>query len=344
MNDIEQKTNLLEKLGAKTYLGGGTLGLVPYGVFTTSEDTSLGLEIKKAFKSIENTQSQTYFSINQEKFKNSSSEKILFILKGSTNQPNIEIISKDIFLIHRQLKTDTFIKSLPYVFYNLSEKLRQEKYGLVTIHGAAASRNENGVLILGDKGAGKTSLLLALCLSHGYEIIGNDSLLIGGNENTSLVTGNKQISVRLPVGKKFGIPMGNAINSKSGIDYETKISFLPLDLGIKETQKPAPLKLTVRVNIHSENKNFVVSNIPSLELEVLRLNENFGRYIRGITTPLELSGPKIFGYFPSLDNKELTEFRNDLINRLLTKIPFLYVAGNNPLVIAEKLDKFLNHL
>jgi len=343
MNDIEQKTNLLERLGAKTYLGGGTLGLVPYNVFTP-EDISLGLEIKKAFKSIENIQSQTSFSTNQEDFKNSSSERILFILKDSNNQSNIEIISKNIFLIHRQLKIDTFVKSLPYVFYNLSEKLRQEKYGLVTIHAAATSKNENGVLIFGDKGAGKTSLLLALCLSHKYEIIGNDSLLIGGNENTSLVTGNKQISVRLPVGEKFGIPMGNSINSKSGIDYETKISFLPSDLKIKEAKKPTPLKLAIRVNIHSENKNFVISNIPSLELEALRLNENFGRYIRGITTPLELSGSKISGYFPNLDNKELTEFRNDLINRLLTKTPFLYVAGNNPLVIAEKLDKFLNHL
>jgi len=215
---------------------------------------------------------------------------------------------------------------------------------LLTAHAAAVSKDGKGILILGDKGSGKTSLMLALCITQGYEMIGNDSVIIGTQEGLSVMAGSRQINVRLPVAKKLSLPLKEGAGSKDQIDYEIKSSFLPEELGIRTSELSNPISLVVRINLHSDNPEFVATNVPSPEVEALRLSENFARYIRGIPTPLELSGEGIRGYFPDLDTPELTEIRNDLVNTLLTQRPYIYVAGNDPTHTARQLDEIIKKL
>lgn len=49
--------------------------------------------------------------------------------------------------------------------------------GLI-IHGCALEKNGNGIVISGDKYAGKTTSLLNLCVKKGYDIVANDRLLL----------------------------------------------------------------------------------------------------------------------------------------------------------------------
>lgn len=335
------RLDLRDRLSATNFAGSGSLGMVSFNVFS-SNDSGIGTRLSKSFESIRNAQPQSMFTECKEICNQPTAGNVLFILKDSPEPPQIEAFSADSFVIHGPTNSEAFIRRLPYLFYNLTERIRQENLGLVTAHAAAVAKNGRGVLILGDKGSGKTSLMLALCLTQGYEMIGNDSIVLGGKEELVIATGSHQINVRLPVARKLGLPMRDKITSDNKINYEIKFPLLPQDLGIKTANGILPLSVAVRINLHSDNPDFVISNIPSHEVEALRLSENFSRYIRGIPTPLELSNSGINGHFPDLDTIQLTEFRNKMVNAFLAKESFLYVAGNNPITTAERFDQKIN--
>jgi hypothetical protein len=341
METHNDRLDIKEKLSATDFVGGGSLGMVPFEVFSL-KDTDIGTRLSSSFENIRNTQPQSVFTESKEIREQLASDNILFILKDSHESSLIETFSPDTFVIHGPTDSEAFIKRLPHLFYNLAERMRQETLGLVTAHAAAVAKDGRGILILGDKGSGKTSLMLALCLTQGFEMIGNDSIVLGGKEELVIATGSHQINVRLPVARKLNLPMRDTRVVDNKINYEIKFPFLPEELGIKTTDRILPLSAVVRINLHSDNSDFVVSNIPSHEVEALRLSENFSRYIRGIPTPLELSNLGIRGHFPDLDTIQLTGFRNEIINTLLSKESFLYIAGNNPITTAEKLGQKLN--
>lgn len=337
------RASISEKLSASRYMGNGIVGLVPFEVVAT-KPLDEGTKLSTSFEEVRDSHSLSLFTENDEVHKKPDDESVLFILKDDLRQPRIEVVSPDLFIINGSIDSNAFRDRLPYLFYNLAERTRQEKFGLLTAHAAAVSKDGKGILILGDKGSGKTSLMLALCLTQGYEMIGNDSVILGTQDKPSVMAGSRQINVRLPVAKKLSLPLKEESRRKDQIDYEIKSSFLPEELGIKASASSNPISSVVRINIHSDNPEFVAANVPSPEIEALRLSENFSRYIRGIPTPLELSNEGIRGYFPDLDTPELTEKRNDLVNALLTQTPYLYVAGNDPTYTARQLDEIIKKL
>jgi hypothetical protein len=46
------------------------------------------------------------------------------------------------------------------------------------VHGCVLEKNGNGIVVSGEKYAGKSTSLLSLCLNHGYDIVANDRLLL----------------------------------------------------------------------------------------------------------------------------------------------------------------------
>jgi hypothetical protein len=336
------RAGIAEKLSANRYIGSGVMGLVPFEVVAT-KSLDEGLKLSSSFEAVRDSHSLSLFAESSEVHKTPDDESVLFVLRDDPRQSRIEVVSPDLFIINGPTDSNAFRDRLPYLFYNLTERARQEKFGLLTAHAAAVSKDGKGILILGDKGAGKTSLMLALCLTHGYEMIGNDSVILG-TRDVSVMAGSRQINVRLPVAKKLSLPLKEELRRTDQIDYEIKSSFVPEELGIKASASSNPISSVVRINLHSDNPEFVAANVPSPEIEALRLSENFSRYIRGIPTPLELSNEGIHGYFPDLDTPKLTEERNDLVNTLLTQTPYLYAAGNDPKHTARQLDEIIKKL
>jgi hypothetical protein len=51
-------------------------------------------------------------------------------------------------------------------------------HGGLIVHGCCVEKNGRGIVISGDKFAGKTTSLLSLCLRKGYNIVANDRLLL----------------------------------------------------------------------------------------------------------------------------------------------------------------------
>jgi|GEM_PF-3025135 len=337
------RAGITEKLSTSYYLGSGVTGLVPFEVIAT-KSLDEGSKLPSLFEAVRDSHSSFLFLASGETHKKPDDDSVLFILKDDSGQSQIEVVSPDLFIINGPIDSEGFQDRLPYLFYNLAERARQEKFGLLTAHAAAVSKDGKGILILGDKGSGKTSLMLALCLTQSYEMVGNDSVILGTRKELSVMAGSRQINVRLPVAKKLSLPLKDEPQREDQIDYEVKSSFLPEELRIRTSESSNPISLVVRINLHSDNPEFVATNVTSSVTEALRLSENFSRYIRGIPTPLELSGTGIHGYFPDLDTPELTETRNNLVNTLLTQTPYLYVAGNDPTYTAQQLDAIIKKL
>jgi hypothetical protein len=224
--------------------------------------------------------------------------------------PSLKITKNNKFAL--QIDSSTINSRLPFITYTILERDRQLA-GMATVHGSAAVAPKGvGILILGDKGSGKTNTLLALlkqqCLPAGDDII-------------VLKLDNKCI-VKLRPGKRVASVRGSNIKGgKSFYEIKRHISLSNLNFLESDT----PLALVVRVNVHSDcscPNMQCISNASTVER--LRLHENIGRYISGLPTPLVIN--KTFSFCPilPLDTNETALFRSRLVSSLI-KLPFYYL-------------------
>lgn len=69
-----------------------------------------------------------------------------------------------------------------------------EEHGYTMLHASAFTSEDDVVLIVGDKGSGKTTLALRAVLQHGYHYLSNDHLIIYPDDSTGV---SGQLSERL---------------------------------------------------------------------------------------------------------------------------------------------------
>ena len=115
---------------------------------------------------------------------------------------------------------------------------------------------------------------------------------------------------------------------------------MPEEIGIAIGQDTKGLSAVVRINIHPFNDRTTIEKGARKIQEVLRLRENFARYIRGIVTPLILDKETVGGNFPSMDSEELVKQRDDMIETIMNS-NFIYAYGNNPKDIANEITNLM---
>jgi hypothetical protein len=197
---------------------------------------------------------------------------------------------------------------LPYLTYTLLERIRQER-GMCTIHAAAVVAPSGGAaLLLGDKGTGKTSIVMEL-MARGYVPAGDDLVIIKTGKMLSVLGGNR-ISRQRRYGKDSGF-------------YESKCS-IDLD-DSRFLQGTAPVRKVFRVNVYPNNSTQLIdSNSEMTAQDALRLHENLGRYIHGLATPFLLRGGIPTRSLPSFDNSTCMITRGRII-RMLLSYPIKYL-------------------
>jgi hypothetical protein len=260
------------------------------------------------------------------------------------DSPNPYLITCELDCFELSGPSELICPRLPYIAYNITEKIRQEKLGMSTLHAAAVSTPDGrSLLILGDKGSGKTSLTLALCLDYGCQLIGNDLVLANNQGNQLLIpAGTKIFDIREGVINNYFPELKNYIpNQRKNNPYENKISLIPEQIGIISGQDTQGLLAVIRINLHPHNAEIKIDEGVRRKEEILRLRENLARYIKGLVTPLILGEESFGGYFPTMDSPELSEMRDQIIERIICN-NFMYVCGSNPRSVAEEIIRRLS--
>ena len=259
------------------------------------------------------------------------------------NKPDasLEMYDSKHFKLSGPFQRREFYSRLHYIASNVAEKSRQEALNMSSLHAAAvATKDGRSLLILGDKGSGKTLLSLVCGLYCNLGLIGNDLILTEGQRGQVFIKAGTQIfDVRQAI-IKYYFPQFDAQHLLKWSPYEEKITLLPEEIGIAIGQDTKGLSAVVRINIHPLNDRTTIEKVARKIQEVLRLRENFARYIRGIVTPLILDKETVGGNFPSMDSEELVKQRDDMIETIMNS-NFIYAYGNNPKDIANEITNLM---
>jgi hypothetical protein len=266
------------------------------------------------------------------------------VILQSADETKLTRHSMGVFTLHGSIESDGFRRNLPHVIYNLTEEVRLAKMKECTLHAAAVTSASGpfGILILGDKGSGKTLTAYELCRTYQAALIGNDSVVIGLNQDGGayLNGGTTSIAIRRDAAERSFPELGPVmsklrVRESGGPAYENKIICQPNELGLAVYQGKIPIGLVVRVSVHPSIEKSSVQKAPGQVTEALRLHQNLGSYIRGVNTPLSLGQDgTISGYFPSLDCEEFQQTRSGIVKTLLDQ-PIFYVSADTPVRCAQ---------
>lgn len=232
---------------------------------------------------------------------------------------------------------------LAYLALSLIERLRQED-GEFMMHGAAVSKDGKGILLLGDRGDGKTSIALTLCREFGYQLIANDLVVLEhSDKGASILDGTKIIGVRLAAARASFPDIAGMFTRGDERSWTSKKMMYPEDLRITTRSVPCSLDLACMVYIDFSGRDKL--SVERLEGSWVRVNlyENLTRYIRGTCMPF-IGGPgfSYLGYLPSLDSIECHKKRIIFVEYLLRQKGILGVSGGNLKEVCIHIDSLLS--
>jgi len=224
-------------------------------------------------------------------------------------------------------------QALAYLGFWMMEAQRQRD-SMVTCHAAALSTLENnGVLLLGERGDGKTSVAVALGRNYGYKLLANDLAIVGYTKETQSATiydGTKIFGLRLSAVRGRFPELLYLFTDQTQRSWVTKATVCSKEIGIEIENNPRPLKKVFMVHLDS-TKTDKLSICKMDDLWVRNyLYENFSRYVRG--TAIMAFGKKsgdFLDYMPSLDTKEFHANRLSLIRHLIRDIEIWNISSGN---------------
>lgn len=216
--------------------------------------------------------------------------------------------------------------NLLYLGFNFLEKQFGE-IGMCSCHSACIEKNGEATLLIGEAGAGKTSIAINLCQNYGYSLISNDMTLIGSDGHDLYACGGtKFINLRLLSVKKNMPSLLYLFQNDNKDQWTNKVSVMASNIGIKEEHYVTPVKNVLFVHIDERDK-FKVANGDSWRNNFL-LYQNVSSHIRGTAaTFVDKKGYPI-GYIPSFETEETYEKRRQLINVINTNPNYHYVTGS----------------
>ncbi len=219
----------------------------------------------------------------------------------------------------RLSRTPASSDTLAYVTYTALERARQQQRK-VTVHGTALHTVDGrAVLLLGAKGAGKTSTAFALA-ERGWVHAGDDLVVLGqsGDGTVAVWPGKPTAALR---------------------DAHRPLAPKPQRVLEPFAAGPATLAWVVRIAVHPALRDASLTPAAPLSVnERLRLHEMLARYISGLPTPLNGVNEVPYGPVWPLDTPALARWRSHLINRLAAcRFDYLYAPG--PETAADLLTK-----
>ncbi len=231
-------------------------------------------------------------------------------------------------------------QSLAYMTFWLTEAQRQAD-GIVTAHAASVSKDGIGILILGERGNGKTSVCLGLGRKYGYKLVANDLTMLGLNPVTGtpeIHNGTKIFGLRLSAIRDRFDELLHLFTDTSRRSQTTKAFVYPQEVGMDTESNPQVITRVYMVYIDGSKKD----ELSTYEMDDMwirnYLYENFSRYVRGTAIlPFSAQTQNVLGYLPSLDQEEYHSKRIELIERLIRMTKIINVSGGD-------LEQIINYV
>lgn len=224
------------------------------------------------------------------------------------------------------------VEDLLYLAYVVLES-RLHQYGIITLHAAAVERDGRALVLLGHAGAGKTTTALRLCRDHGFSLLGNDLVVVGGADALRVHAGTCNLRLRH---SSIAGSMPELLHLFIGVcedPWRTKIDIWPEQLGIPLGLERAEVGLVAFVHTDPAYAGLIDTDGDTL-VHRLNLYENALRYVRATSTPWLIGEQRGFGpYVPSFDNPPAHHGRTVTLQRLL--VMSRYVAGPPEAVAAS---------
>ncbi|OKJ78573.1 hypothetical protein [Streptomyces sp. CB02460] len=249
---------------------------------------------------------------------NSAMDGPVLTVSDAGPEPAVRVEGQTVHLtlLHQAARTST----LAYVTYTALERSRQQRQMLPLHANAMVSPSGLGILLLGNKGAGKTSVVLALG-SRGWTHAGDDLAVLAEAASDLLVLPGKPTAAVRP---------GDPGLWQAPKPVITLTPFLHI---------PVPLAGVIRLTVHPAVPGpLLTSATPFSPNEQLRLHEALARYISGLPTPL--TGPAGAPYGPvwPLDDPSLARWRAHLVARL-EQHPYGYLHAPDPRSAADLITQ-----
>lgn len=228
-------------------------------------------------------------------------------------------------------------KQLLSIIYQVAELERQENNRYM-LHASAVSSPAGTVVLVGDAGAGKTSLMLKLCLQAKYKMVSNDKVVIGWKYDEPYVEkGSRFLNLRKSSIDIYHPELGKYFGTEDKDAWSNKIVIMPETVGITFEESQTPLAAVVFINIlESWRGNPEFYNIPRKKNEknkwsdLTQIYEAFSKTIRGLDQISITEGNKINEnfYMPLIDTYLSSYNRKRNINQLIAEKKVFVLRGS----------------
>lgn len=212
--------------------------------------------------------------------------------------------------------------TIAYIAQYMAECLRTAQTGSMLIHAAAvrAPISNTSIVILGEKGAGKTTLALRLCHQYGYWLIGNDQIFLGAEPDGTVVTagGNAWFHLRetAVLADAYLMQLCSHRHERAKPAWNNKMKVDPHQIAIRVATGAFPVTAIFHIRI-DQTQSEVHSEIWQGIQRNLFLHECFGRHISGQATPLQDDRGNYLGSLPPINLECALKARDTLVERVI---------------------------
>lgn len=230
-------------------------------------------------------------------------------------------------------------QAIAYIGFWLTEGERQRD-SIFTVHASSLTVDDEGVLIVGDGGSGKTSAALGLIDRYNGELISNDLSIVQydkENDRATLNEGSKVIRLRLASVRARFPHLTKFFIDENQPAWITKVAVKPEELGIEIADGSKPLKGVFTIHLDSNiDEPLTIKKMDNIQVQ-FELYENLSRIIRGSAISIFGANNNILGYLPSLETQSTHQNKVDLIDHLTKRMGIWHVSSGNLDEICEAI-------
>lgn len=209
-------------------------------------------------------------------------------------------------------------RAILYIAQYLAECARAHRYGAFLLHGAAVANpaGEGSHLLLGEKGAGKTTTAFRLCHEHGYGLIGNDQVIVAPVNNGLLTTvgGNAWFNVR-KTALSGDVYLGGVLKRDSSDElpaWNDKFRVNPEEIGVKAVKEQLSIKKLLHIRIDRSQPGLFIRDWTGLSSSLF-LHERLGRHVTGQATPFQNDRGDYLGSLPPVEPRKVLKARDNVV-------------------------------